>query len=165
MKAKQLQALLATFKREGYVAPEVEIGSLVSDEYVKPEQRRAPAQRKPPARKPAPARADKETRGDVDPKLAGKHCRNHGHLAVLRHDCGAYLCHNCISGAKKCPICRRSLHGEKERPAKKETKSEYSFEEEPRHAPEELSEQELAEEREQKRDRSDDDIKEEYGRL
>ena len=149
MKAKQLQSLLATFRGDGYVAPEVEIGSLVSDEYAKPTVSPKQAQQKKPAPKPK-AQAGALPAGDVDPKLAGKHCQTHGHLAVFRHNCGAYLCHNCISGAKKCPICRQPLQGKASaRPA-------------PERAPEELPVEELEEER---HERSDNDVKSEYSQL
>ena len=84
--------------------------------------------------------------------MARNHCQPHGHLAVMRHTCGAYLCHNCVSGATKCPICHQPLHGQKKpEPAQR--------------APEELPPEDDYDQEEDYREKSDDDIKSEYGSL
>ncbi|MDD4308419.1 MAG: hypothetical protein PHU53_06395, partial [Thermoplasmata archaeon] len=164
MKAKQLQALLATFKKDGYVAPEVEIGSLVSEEYggakkaPKPQAKSEPK----PRREPAP-RHEPEHQAD-DHGLARKYCTSHGHLAVTRHHCGAYLCHNCVSGASKCPACHQPLHGspkkDQERPREPERSREPEPEELDSEEPEDYEEPE-----EETRPRTDSEVKKEYGTL
>ena len=147
-----MSKLLATFQKPGYVAPVVEIGSLVSDEYAgsKPLSRQEPARQKPQSQQSAPAQqADHH---GADPGMAGHHCQPHGHLSVMRHSCGAYLCHNCISGATKCPICHLPLHGQKK--------------EEPRQMePEELPSEDYDEPQDEYRPKSDDDVKSEFGTL
>jgi hypothetical protein len=170
MKAKQLQSLLATFQKDGYVAPVVEIGSLVSDEYVgsKPLQRQEPARAPLPSRaapqprhhqqEPAPAPAVEpapqvDSHG-ADPRMARHHCEPHGHLAVMRHTCGAYLCHNCISGSTKCPICHQPLHGPKKDPPRPR---------EPEELPVEENNNDPSED--EYHPRSDDDVKNEFGTL
>ena len=63
---------------------------------------------------------------------------------------GAYLCHNCISGATKCPVCQRPLRGGGKAAPREEL------------APEELPPEDVEEE---SHERTDDDVKRDFDRL
>jgi tetratricopeptide (TPR) repeat protein len=160
MKAKQLQAHLAIFRKDGYEAPEVEIGSLVSEEYGGKSATKPPKPKPTEHRKPEPA-PHRETHGS-DPGMAQKFCTSHGHMAVTRHHCGAYLCHNCVSGASKCPICHQPLHGKpvKELPVKLERQREPEEME-----PDDDDSSQDDEPQQDNRPRSDEEVRNEYSTL
>jgi hypothetical protein len=172
MRAKQLQSMLAAFKKDGYVAPEVEVGSLVSDEYggtrIHAPRQQKPKEHKEPRAKPEPRHEPQpEPQQGGDRGLARKYCQSHGHMAVMRHHCGAYLCHNCVSGASKCPICHQPLHGEprRERPRKEPERHREPEELEPEDESRGEDDGGEGEEPEETGPKSDEEIKSEYGRL
>jgi hypothetical protein len=142
MKAKQLQALLATFRKPGYIAPVKEIGTLVSEEYdgsnatpksqLKSQSWESPQQRQEPE--------------NVNPGLARKYCTAHGHMAVMRHSCGAYLCHNCVSGTSTCPACRQPIHGGQNNESPRRTEHQGEFDEQERKHIEEQKKRQIEEE-------------------
>jgi tetratricopeptide (TPR) repeat protein len=94
--AKMLDAALKEFAPEERSTGVIRVKSLMGEDYHKD------------AVVPEPSKVGAKPRVKKSPR-EGKRCRMHDGKAVMRHDCGEFLCNACTKDEELCPFCQEPL--------------------------------------------------------